>query len=112
MSIIFDPKRGCAYCHVTGESGGNFTVAPVVLRTRFLPEAKFDHAKHQALACGDCHDAAHSEKSSDVLVPGIEACVSCHGSERAALKAQSTCTSCHIFHRPEFGKMKTASAAH
>ncbi len=110
MSIIFDPKRGCAYCHVTGQSGGNFTVAPVVLRTRFLPEATFDHAKHQALQCADCHDAAHSEKSSDVLVPGIESCVSCHGPERAALKAQSTCTSCHLFHRPEFGRMKTASA--
>ena len=111
MGIIFDPKRGCSYCHVTGQSGGNFTVAPVVLRTRFLPEARFDHAKHQALDCGDCHDSRHSEKSADVLVPGIEECVSCHGSERATLKAQSTCTSCHIFHRPEFGKMKTANAA-
>ncbi|HUK61570.1 MAG TPA: cytochrome c3 family protein [Stellaceae bacterium] len=110
MTIIFDPKRGCAYCHVTGTSDGHLSVAPVLLRTRFLPEAQFDHAKHQALQCADCHDSAHSEKSSDVLVPGIESCVSCHGSERAALKAQSTCTSCHVFHRPEFGKMKTASA--
>jgi predicted CXXCH cytochrome family protein len=111
MGIIWDPKRGCAYCHVTGQSGGNFTVAPVVLRTRFLPEAKFDHSKHLALQCSDCHASRASEKSSDVLVPGLDSCVSCHGPERAALKAQSTCTSCHVFHRPEFGKMKTASAA-
>ena len=110
MGIIFDEKRGCAYCHVVDRTDGNFTVAPVVLRDRFLPEAKFDHGKHRALDCGDCHDAKRSEKSSDVLVPGIENCVACHGTERAALKTQSTCTSCHLFHRQEFGPMKTASA--
>jgi predicted CXXCH cytochrome family protein len=109
MGIIFDPKRGCAYCHVTSESNGHFTVAPVVLLNRFLPEARFDHAQHQALACTDCHAAPQSQNSADVLVPGIQSCVACHGTERAALKTQSTCTSCHIFHRPEFGPMKTAS---
>jgi predicted CXXCH cytochrome family protein len=110
MGIIFDDKRGCAYCHTVGRADGNFTVAAVMMRDRFLPEAKFDHGKHRALDCGDCHDAKHSEKSSDVLVPGIENCVACHGPERASLKTQSTCTSCHVFHRQEFGPMKTASA--
>jgi predicted CXXCH cytochrome family protein len=110
MAIIWDPKRGCSYCHVTGEGDNKFTVAPVVLRQRFLPEAKFDHAKHRALNCADCHDAGHSEKSSDVMLPGIETCVSCHGTERAGFKTQSTCTSCHLFHRQEFGPMKTANA--
>jgi predicted CXXCH cytochrome family protein len=110
MGIIFDDKRGCAYCHVTDRANGNFTVAPVVLRTRFLPEATFDHSKHQALDCADCHDARHSEKSADVMLPGIETCVSCHGPERAGFKTQSTCTSCHLFHRQEFGPMKTANA--
>ncbi len=59
-------------------------------------------------ACGarhapHCHDARHSEKSSDVLLPGIATCVACHGAERAVLKTRSTCTSCHLFHRQEFG---------
>ncbi len=108
-AIIFDDKRGCAYCHVTDRSAGAFTVAPVVMRTRFLPEARFDHAKHAALDCGQCHTSRQSEKSSDVLVPGIESCVSCHGTERAGFKTQSTCTSCHVFHRQELGPMKTAS---
>jgi len=110
MGIIFDEKRGCAYCHVTDRSNGAFTVAPVVLRARFLPQAQFDHSKHLALDCSQCHDSRHSEKSSDVLLPGIESCVSCHGGERASLKTRSTCTSCHLFHRQEFGPMKTASA--
>lgn len=110
MGIIFDDKRGCAYCHVTDRANGKFTVAPVFLRTRFMPEAQFDHSKHQALDCADCHDARHSEKSADVMLPGIETCVSCHGAERAGFKTQSTCTSCHLFHRQEFGPMKTANA--
>jgi predicted CXXCH cytochrome family protein len=109
MSIIFDEKRGCAYCHVTSRSGDKFTVANVVLRARFLPQAEFDHSKHEALDCADCHDARHSEKSGDVLLPGIDTCVSCHGVERASFKVQSTCTSCHLFHRREFGPMKTVN---
>jgi hypothetical protein len=108
MAIIFDDKRGCGYCHVTDRSGGAFTVAPVVMRTRFLPEARFDHAKHTALDCTACHASRQSEKSSDVLVPGIQSCTACHGTERADVKTQSTCTSCHIFHRSELGPMKTA----
>ncbi|HUZ74619.1 MAG TPA: cytochrome c3 family protein [Stellaceae bacterium] len=110
LSIVFDAKRGCAYCHVVDRSGGNFAVAPVFLRTRFLPEAQFDHAKHAALPCEQCHDARHSERSSDVLLPGIATCTACHGSEHAVVKTQSTCTSCHLFHRQELGPMKTASA--
>src|SRR5579885_2711388 len=110
MGIIFDEKRGCTYCHVTNRANGAFTVAPVFLRTRFLPQARFDHSKHAALDCAQCHDARHSENSADVLLPGIETCVACHGSERASIKTQSTCTSCHLFHRRELGPMKTASA--
>jgi predicted CXXCH cytochrome family protein len=110
MGIIFDDKRGCTYCHVTNRANGAFTVAPVLLLNNFLPGARFDHSKHTALGCADCHDARHSEKSSDVLLPGIQTCVTCHGDERAKLSIQSSCTSCHLFHRPEFGPMKTANA--
>jgi hypothetical protein len=111
MGIIFDEKRGCAYCHVVGRGGVSFTVAPVVMRQRFLPEARFDHARHAAMKCADCHDSRTSEHSSDVLIPGIETCVTCHGTEQATLKTQSTCTTCHVFHRQEFGAMKQAAAA-
>jgi Cytochrome c7 and related cytochrome c len=110
MAVIFDPKRGCAYCHVAGMDKGEYTVAPVVLRARFLPQAQFDHSRHTALDCDDCHAARRSEKSSDIMLPGIETCVACHGPERAVLKTQSTCTSCHFFHRREYGPMKTAKA--
>jgi predicted CXXCH cytochrome family protein len=110
MGIIFDDKRGCAYCHVVDRANDAFTVAPVVLRTRFLPNAQFDHSKHTALDCSSCHESRTSESSSDVLIPGIENCVSCHGTERAGLKTQSSCNSCHLFHRGELGPMKTVNA--
>ena len=106
LAIIFDEKRGCFYCHVPDSAHGPFRVAPVVMLTRFLAPARFDHAKHAPIECDHCHDARHSQVSSDVLVPGIATCVTCHGAETASFKAQSTCTSCHVFHRQELGPMR------
>lgn len=129
--VILDDKRGCAYCHFGSGPQGAFEtakflpspmapaasarvriVAPVVMRARFLPKARFNHASHAASACEDCHAARQSASSGDVLIPGKENCLRCHGPERAALKVQSTCTTCHGFHHTEFGVMReTGSAA-
>jgi predicted CXXCH cytochrome family protein len=92
LGIVFDEKRGCYYCHAPDPARGQFRVAPVMLLTRFLAPARFDHAKHAPIACGDCHDARHSEASSDVLIPGIEKCTGCHGAENASFNVQSTFT--------------------
>ncbi len=110
LEIVFDEKRGCFYCHIPDLTRGQFRVASVMLLTRFLAPARFDHAKHAPIECGDCHDARHSQASSDILVPGKGRCVSCHGAETASFKTQSTCTSCHVFHRQEFGQMRQAMA--
>jgi hypothetical protein len=124
-TIVLDEKRGCGYCHFSTGPEGSFEIdkilasatttpqhfiAPVSLRTRFLPQARFDHSKHVATACGDCHDAQHAESSSTVLIPGIENCLGCHGGEDASLRAGSTCISCHGFHRNEFGPMRASTA--
>jgi predicted CXXCH cytochrome family protein len=106
LGIVFDEKRGCYYCHTPDPDRGQFRVAPVMLLTRFLAPARFDHAKHAPIDCGDCHDARHSEASSDVLIPGLERCTSCHGAETASFNVQSTCTLCHVFHRKELGPMR------
>ena len=81
-------------------------VAPVSLRTRFLPQARFDHASHRGMTCEDCHASRQALSSGEVLIPGIDTCVKCHGTENAALRAQSTCITCHVFHRSEFGLMR------
>ena len=99
-------KQGCFYCHVADPKLGQFRVAPVRMLVRFLPMARFDHASHRALACEDCHAARQSQSSADLLIPGIGRCTTCHGGESAAFKAESTCVSCHLFHRPELGLMR------
>ena len=132
-TIVLDEKRGCAYCHfgtghegafdlsgippvgvtppgqIAGQAPGRI-VAPVVLRSRFLPRARFDHAKHAGVECEQCHPARRAETSGTVLIPGVENCLACHGSEHAGLRAESTCITCHRFHDSGFGPMRAAGA--
>lgn len=109
LRVVFDPKRGCFECHFRDAAKGAFRVAPVRMLTRFLPAARFNHRKHAAVPCEECHAARRSHSSADVLIPGKERCTTCHGAENASFQAQSTCTSCHIFHRTEFGPMRRAA---
>ena len=109
LTLIYNDKRGCAYCHVM-ENAADHRVAPVFMRTRFLPNASFNHTRHAATDCADCHDSRHSETSADVLVPGIDSCTGCHGPARASFRAQSQCVTCHAFHRPDFGPMRRTAA--
>jgi hypothetical protein len=43
-------------------------------------------------------------------LPGIENCLAGHGAERADLRAESTCPTCHRFHHGSFGPMRGAGA--
>jgi hypothetical protein len=124
LRVVFDDKRGCAYCHFgTGPEGAfdankvlanalppkadaPHVVAAVELRTRFLPEARFDHTQHRGMTCTDCHASRQAQMSGEILIPGIDTCVRCHGTENAELRAQSTCITCHVFHRSERGPMR------
>ncbi|HEX3954196.1 MAG TPA: cytochrome c3 family protein, partial [Stellaceae bacterium] len=129
-TIVFDQKRGCAYCHYGAGPGGEFDVsslvpmgagppgpapgrivAPVALRTRFLPHARFDHAKHAAMDCEQCHTARTAEALGQMLIPGIANCAKCHGADDAALHAQSTCITCHNFHSGALGQMRSTAAS-
>jgi hypothetical protein len=62
-----------------------------------MPHAKFDHDAHRGFACEGCHlKALSSTETSDVLLPGIAACKTCHapGPEHA----ESRCFECHTYH--------------
>jgi predicted CXXCH cytochrome family protein len=128
-TIVLDDKRGCAYCHFGTGADGAFAVAdlvkvgagppgpaperivaPVVLRDRFLPQSRFDHAKHAATDCEQCHAARTAEAVGQMVIPGIKTCLACHGAERATSHVQSTCTTCHRFHSPGLGPMRSAVA--
>ena len=64
---------------------------------RRMPHAKFDHDAHRGFACEGCHEKAlTSTQLSDVLLPGIATCKTCHapGPEHA----ESRCFECHTYH--------------
>jgi hypothetical protein len=101
-------RRVCSECHdvtrTDGADGPTWTIAKVSRTDAWMPNARFDHSRHgTALTpCATCHDAARSKQASDVLMPEIKRCRTCHGGEResagTASLIASTCTSCHAFH--------------
>jgi hypothetical protein len=117
--------RVCVVCHevvkMAGPGGGQdgiaWNVAPVHVAASWLPKARFDHGRHRTYKCEDCHDKiAKSKVSSDVAIPDIETCRTCHaGSEPSANKVVSTCVACHGFHLPghaPMGRITEAAPGH
>ena len=102
VEAIFSPGGACFGCHeITLPEGGRIEdvkVARVSLQDRFLPKSSFPHSKHSTSACSTCHEAETSNLSSDVLLPSVKSCQTCHGGEHAADKTPSTCLTCHGFH--------------
>ena len=72
-------------------------VAPANTTLQWMPHAKFDHGKHDGFTCVSCHaKALTSTESSDILLPGMQTCKTCHapGPEHA----ESRCFECHTYH--------------
>jgi len=73
------------------------SVAGSKTTSRWMPHAKFDHDAHRGFTCESCHvKALTSKETSDVLLPGIATCKTCHapGPEHA----ESRCFECHTYH--------------
>lgn len=87
---------GCAYCHeVKPSEGGAPLVTPPVIPDRWLIRGQFDHSKHFKIACAQCHDAVHSQLTSDVILPSKTTCVECHSPKGGVA---SSCSTCHTYH--------------
>jgi hypothetical protein len=72
-------------------------IEPARTTTRWLPHARFDHDAHRGFSCTGCHEMAlTSKEASDVLVPGIENCKTCHAP--GPDHAESRCFECHTYH--------------
>lgn len=72
-------------------------VAPANTTQRWLPHSKFDHDAHAGFACASCHGKAMtSTETSDVLIPGIATCKTCHAP--GPNHAESRCFECHTYH--------------
>jgi Cytochrome c7 and related cytochrome c len=91
--------RVCNACHEVAREDAEWTIAPVRIPNRWMPQARFSHRSHAQSKCADCHDVARSVDSSDVAIPDIETCRECHaGSKPVEKKVTSSCMLCHGFH--------------
>ena len=98
-------RKTCKQCHTLLFSDGNPLpkIAPSSITARYMPHANFDHSQHGLVDCASCHAAAPtSQLSSDILLPGIATCRSCHHSGTEA--AESRCFECHTYHNPALRK--------
>jgi hypothetical protein len=93
-------RKTCKQCHaLTSGTGQNHLLAVEPARTtvKWMTHAKFDHDAHRGFSCVSCHEKAlKSTETSDVLLPGIATCKTCHapGPEHA----ESRCFECHTYH--------------
>jgi hypothetical protein len=72
-------------------------IAEASVTARWMPHAKFDHQAHGGFTCVNCHEKAlRSSNSSDLLLPGIKTCQTCHA--RGPDHAESRCFECHTYH--------------
>ncbi len=92
-------RKTCKQCHalntIPGESLPH--VAEARVTQRWMPHARFDHDAHRGFSCIGCHPGALvSKDTSDVLVPNLANCKTCHapGPEHA----ESRCFECHTYH--------------
>ncbi len=104
-------ETSCVVCHTVTSVAGpgphatpgrelpQWKIEPPAAPHAWLPAARFDHSAHKSMDCTGCHAAAQSKQASDVLIPTIDTCRSCHaGSQAPVGKVPSDCGLCHDFH--------------
>lgn len=92
-------RKTCKQCHTLTISPGAALpqVAPANIKTQWMPHAKFDHDAHRGFSCVSCHaKALTSTEASDILLPGIAICKTCHGPGPG--RADARCSECHTYH--------------
>lgn len=89
----------CGECHTPTMRGGRPGVVPVRLTTRYMADGWFNHKAHAQEKCSSCHKADSSTTASDVLLPNLAQCRTCHlGEDDRAAKVPSGCAMCHGYH--------------
>ncbi|MGQ0793525.1 MAG: cytochrome c3 family protein [Deltaproteobacteria bacterium] len=104
--LLFVMKK-CRECHTIDESEPNTPqlVEPNI-PVRWLPHSVFNHSLHSetlGLTCDSCHaEARSSEETTDVIMPSIQTCQSCHADNpnvKTNALAKTDCGLCHIYHK-------------
>jgi predicted CXXCH cytochrome family protein len=102
-------RKTCLQCHALSVGGNAVApavatpaatlpvVAPANTTVQWMPHAKFDHQSHEGFTCTSCHEKAlTSTLTTDVLMPGIATCQTCHAP--GPDHAESRCFECHSYH--------------
>ncbi len=72
-------------------------IAAARTKLQWLPHSRFDHDAHTGFSCTSCHpNALKSTETSDILIPGIAVCQTCHAPGTGY--AESRCFECHTYH--------------
>ncbi|HEY0325489.1 MAG TPA: cytochrome c3 family protein [Allosphingosinicella sp.] len=117
---VFQRDGACGECHIVDQQGPlDFHVRPVAFPTRYLLHGWFSHAPHRRTewprespafqrgavfegdqACLSCHtQAPRSRAATDLMLPDMASCQSCHGGEGGRREAvESGCAMCHDYH--------------
>jgi predicted CXXCH cytochrome family protein len=83
------------------------SITKPILIDRWMLRSDFDHAKHTSVKCDECHRAAQSRDTADVLMPAKANCVTCHSPQG---KVVAECITCHTFHAPPATQNAVADA--
>ena len=108
---LFQKDGLCAQCHETRNTGAasaaeRWVVAPVVLTDHYLPKGRFPHGKHKTYdrktgeaACLACHGGVKTSRAAtDVLLPRLSTCRTCHGGPEVRTNVAASCDTCHDYH--------------
>jgi hypothetical protein len=111
--FVFEGRTTCGLCHNYERNPNDKEpgkIAPPNLPQVWYSHATFNHAAHKAVECVACHDAARkSTQSSDVLLPDVDNCRTCHAPSSGSLFAGKSsgpnrggvrheCVTCHRYH--------------
>lgn len=123
-------NRNCTLCHTLERdkklekeegvlSWKEFSILPGTIPQIWYEHALFDHSKHRAVDCRECHAAAYGLKpdgaqnpgasriQGDVMIPDLDNCVQCHAPSSTRTEAGVTrslggvrfdCVLCHQYH--------------
>ena len=95
--IQLSATEGSDTDRLTDSSAELPNLAPANSTSQWMPHAKFDHSAHAGFTCVSCHEKAlTSTETSDVLLPGIATCQTCHAP--GPDHAESRCFECHTYH--------------
>jgi len=91
-------KKSCLKCHIPEgvDPTGLIKISKQKIPTVWLDKSTFNHNAHRALDCISCHtQVPNSQFTSDVLLPGVANCQTCHSQLGGA---RSDCSECHLYH--------------